>query len=199
MQKTLTPINLGDINLNKNIMISDPCYPIGTWCQIQLNNIKPGIYEAFCIKSNEDEWGIRSSSLIIKHKDIHMVEYDELNIHTGDIGVDSGQAGIFDISIYPSDNHNKIYRENFYNECCDLTLSDNSCGALLNKKGIVSSSGYGDGSYTLYYNENENNEIDYLHILFIGPDIDYTNNDYELIYSEDLESYFSTIHGLIFN
>lgn len=195
----LTYERLGIINLSKDVMVTDPCYEVGTWCQIRLDNVKPGKYEAFVVKSDEGDWGIRCSSLIVKHIDMKFDECTEILTHDGEVGVDSGQAGIFDMSIYPEVPHKRGHENKFYEECCDLTLSKIRCGALLNRKGIVSSTGYGDGSYPLCYSINNEGQIDYMHIIYIGPDVDYDDENYDLSYSEALESYFSTIHGLIFN
>ena len=32
------------IQLGEEVMVSDPCYSIGTWCQIKLSNVLPGFY-----------------------------------------------------------------------------------------------------------------------------------------------------------
>ena len=28
---------------NGSVMVSDPCYDVGTWCQGELNNVKTGV------------------------------------------------------------------------------------------------------------------------------------------------------------
>lgn len=54
----------------------------------------------------------------------------------------------------------------FYRKCCKLTGSKNNFG-ILEGKAIVSSSGYGDGGYSLYYKKNSENEIVALKIKYI--------------------------------
>lgn len=192
-----------DITLSDKVMVSDPCYDIGTWCQIQLDNVKPGNYNVHVIKSDEETWGIRCASLIVKHVDKKISNDMELIIHDGEVGVDSGQAGIFDMSIYPEHQHTRTSEDVFYEECCDTTLSRMSCGTLSNGKGVVSSSGYGDGSYNLLYSKDENGAIDYMHILFIEPDIyeeDYeSDKEFEEAYNSELNSHINAIHSLIYH
>ena len=74
-------------------------------------------------------------------------------------GVDSGQFGYFDHDEYRNDNIVQgVERvtpddvicddEPWYSICCDRTLSKDKWGEI--PFGIVSSSGYGDGSYPTY-------------------------------------------------
>jgi hypothetical protein len=61
-----------------------------------------------------------------------------------DFGVDSGQFGIFDASIYST---SISYNEpGFYKNCCDVTQGDFPYG-VVDSAGFVSASGYGDGGY----------------------------------------------------
>ena len=82
------------IKLNSEVVVSDPCYTIPTWCQITLDNVLPGEYSVFSKKHDCGDWGIRQSMLMVIH-DQH--EFDELKWREapGTVGVDSGQAGIF--------------------------------------------------------------------------------------------------------
>ena len=84
--------------------------------------------------------------------------------------MDSGQAGIFDASHYDDDS---IFREKaacnygteWYNHCCDITLSWPCAGVL--PYGVVSSSGFGDGGYPAVMHCNENGETDFICVVFI--------------------------------
>src|SRR5262249_45854576 len=69
-----------------------------------------------------------------------------------DIGVDSGQAGIFDWQHFHSPaaavGHQwkgkmLVPTDPWYSLCCDITLSDHGAGVI--PHGVVSSSGWGDG------------------------------------------------------
>jgi hypothetical protein len=79
--------------------------------------------------------------------------------YPGEVGVDSGQAGIFSIenyrndeiaeSITTPDSNFSIGRDGdgdaWYEKMCQFTLSDNQWGSY--DTGVVSSSGIGDGGY----------------------------------------------------
>jgi hypothetical protein len=62
-----------------------------------------------------------------------------------DVGVDSGQAGFFDEFLFEGVCQDATLKDQFYDQVCELTLSDAQWGAHL--AGVVSSSGYGDGGY----------------------------------------------------
>lgn len=76
----------------------------------------------------------------------HMAEFDSTwensNVH---VGVDSGQAGFFDLALFGQVCESEPVKDKFYDEVCNLTLDDNQWG--VHSIGAVSSSGYGDGSY----------------------------------------------------
>jgi hypothetical protein len=74
------------------------------------------------------------------------------------VGVDSGQAGVFDDSIYPHGDTGQFEEEGtFYNAACKATLGDidnpvypyPSFGTVI-EAGVVSSTGAGDGFYDSY-------------------------------------------------
>src|SRR5690606_25054488 len=86
------------------------------------------------------------------------------------VGVDSGQAGVFDFAVYKDDESAKgksnfIEDEPWYSTCCDQTLSDQQAGVI--EGGAVSSSGYGDGLYTAYYAIDANKEVVAIKIVFM--------------------------------
>lgn len=149
---------MNTINLNDVVMVSDPCYTIPTWCQIKLKNVLPGSYKPFVHKSNSFGWGMRCHYLGVVHTDY--VNQDLTWRETpGEVGVDSGQAGIFSIegyrndeiaeSITTPDSKFGIGRDGdgdaWYEKMCQFTLSDKQWGSY--DTGVVSSSGIGDGGY----------------------------------------------------
>jgi hypothetical protein len=76
----------------------------------------------------------------------HLAELDSTWEDSGiHVGVDSGQAGFFDLDTYRALCADQAVKEKFYDEVCDLTLADSSWG--VHPSGAVSSSGYGDGGY----------------------------------------------------
>lgn len=89
---------LGTIELNNSVYVSDPCYRVGTWCQALIEGIKPGKYYGFMYKKDfgEKSWeGIRVTDLWIAHEK-YIKNYPKILVKDADIGVDSGAAGIYD-------------------------------------------------------------------------------------------------------
>lgn len=166
------------------VVVSDPCYKLGTWCQHVLGNVKPGKWIATKKLSHEGEWGVRISQLEAfideepQQKDFQLVE-------GADIGVDSGQAGFFEKTGYnntslikksdsqthsliqpkDTDPEDKQQQDIFYSVACNLTLSPEQSGVF--PGGVVSSSGYGDGRYNLYVRRDAHDNITAMRIVFI--------------------------------
>lgn len=153
------------IQLGNKVMVSDPCYSVGTWCQKVVNNVWPGNYSVFCKKVDVGGWGNRVSMLMAVHEDHVSTPLKwKREGSRGIIGVDSGQAGIFDMSTYrvnpdgvplgdgdisffgvvPHDTD----EEKWYTKICSHTLGDKGWGYY--DKGVVSRSGIGDGGYDLF-------------------------------------------------
>jgi hypothetical protein len=91
-----------------------------------------------------------------------------------DIGVDSGQAGIFDWRHFQSDalvKHHKwkakmlLPEMPWYSMCGDVTLHEPYAGVV--PYGVVSQSGWGDGGYPAYFITNEAGSIVALRLVFI--------------------------------
>ena len=143
-----TKKDIGNIELSNSVIVSDPSYDRGTWCMIADLTIKPGKYKTWIVQSDEGEWGHRVAFLFLVHEGFALDQLSWIS-ESEQIGVDSGQCGIFDDSIYPQLN-DKNYEEAFYNECCSITLDELPAGALENNQGVVTSSGYGDGCYELF-------------------------------------------------
>lgn len=144
------------------ITLSDPCYGLNTWCAIQDLPFPNGEYRVVVKKSDELDWGIRVSEIAIYNNDILPEENygKEMDIWwkqlDGEVGVDSGQAGIFDADYYKKyhkdHNENEHVNDNWYDMACGLTLSDEQYGCT-DSSGVVSSSGYGDSGYCAYIGE----------------------------------------------
>lgn len=147
------------ITLGETVMISDPCYEVPTWCQHILRNVLPGNYKVFVEKSDEGNWGNRVAALFAIHED-YIDNYNYFRrVPTAHIGVDSGQAGIFDMDSYRNDSvfegqesgfykmHSPKDGDHWYGFMCERTLNDEMWGTY--DRGVVSSTGYGDGSYEL--------------------------------------------------
>jgi hypothetical protein len=146
------------IQLNSEVMVSDPCYSIPTWCQHKLTNVLPGEYHTNAFRtSNTGGWGTRCAALIAVHKDYTQDTLTWRTVKSAVIGVDSGQCGIFSLETYRKDDvfmekssfgfDTREDGDHWYGHMCDRTLSDEQWGSY--DGGVVSSSGIGDGSYRL--------------------------------------------------
>lgn len=176
-------IELGKFELNSgNVMVSDPCYEVGSWGQAQLNNTKKGEWIAKIKQFDEGEWGIRNGELIALHKSIDISNELNWKLEKAIIGVDSGQAGIFDLTVFRNDEVSMSSTflsseaqeekgEKWYSHICDLTLETNE-RAGITKGGVVSSSGYGDGGYELFTIRDENDSVVAIKIVFIGDEVE---------------------------
>jgi hypothetical protein len=149
------------IKLGSEVIVSDPCYEIPTWCQAVVRDVLPGNYNTSVEKTNLRSWGNRISKLRAVH-----VDYDPSRLawkeFPADIGVDSGQAGIFSKESYRNDGYSETIPfgdgedlkiddggsgDKWYNKMCSYTLGNKCWGSY--PEGVVSSSGFGDGSYEL--------------------------------------------------
>ena len=146
------------ITLQEEVMVSDPCYTDPTWCQIKLKNVLPGSYKPFVDKSDSFGWGMRCHRVGVVHTD-YIGKKLSWRVIPGEVGVDSGQAGIFCMTSYRKDeiaesittpdSKFEIGRDGdgdaWYEKMCQFTLSNEQWGSY--DTGVVSSSGIGDGGY----------------------------------------------------
>ena len=173
------------IKLSNNVRVSDPCYTDDVWCKTRLTDVYPGEYNVDTETSDEG----RISRLTVIHKGYIMECEDESNwVEHSEIGVDSGQAGIFCESSYRNDEmvpsittpeydfvlpYNDGPGDIWYEKICKFTLTEPRWGAY--DTGVVSSSGYGDGGYPLEVVRNDDGEIVGMRITYIFPE----DEDYE--------------------
>jgi len=153
---------MNQITLSENVMVSDPCYTPDTWCQTKLDNVLPGLYNVDVDRHDEGTgWGTRVSSITVIHKDYE--DTDDWEQHS-EVGVDSGQCGVFCMTSYRNDEiaegittptldnpfvlpYNDKGGDKWYEKICHFTLCEPQWG--LYDTGVVSSSGIGDGQYPL--------------------------------------------------
>jgi hypothetical protein len=140
-----------EINSGK-VHLTDPCYKTTTWCGAYNIPAKNGKW--YAIPEDGESLGCIISAFTVYHEDHKLDEVTELLDY--DLGVDSGQFGIFDTSIY--DENTSYDAPGFYRNCCDITLRYPSCG-IIGDSGFVSSSGYGDGSYPGYGAFDKDNNL----------------------------------------
>lgn len=148
---------MNKIKLGSSVAVSDPCYD---QAELVIRKLLPGNYIPFANEESFGVWGERISALVCVHESFAEKEFKWEDIAC--IGVDSGQAGIFDLKTYKNDesvsdkeayDFGERYRpqdkgDRWYRVLCKMTISDESCGTY--DKGVVCSSGIGDGSYDVY-------------------------------------------------
>ena len=181
------------ITLSENVRVSDPCYDNDVWCKTRLTDVYPGVYNVEVEKSDEGGWGNRVSRVTVIHKGYIMECNDESSWEEhSEIGVDSGQAGIFCESSYRNDELSEgittpdvdfslsDYRDDkggdrWYEKMCKFTLDKEQWGVY--DTGVVTSSGYGDGGYPLDIVRNDDGQIVGMRITYIFPEDEEEEND----------------------
>jgi len=155
--------NIGTFELKTSrMLVTDPCYGKEIWCTYTITDAKPGIWEGDVVMSDEGVWGNRVAELHVRHTEDYATDPTE-KIDTV-IGVDSGQAGFFDLDEFPDCGGAD---DKFYNEACEVTLSKGIPAGPVSNMGIVSSSGFGDGGYSLYVGRNDKGEVISASLIFI--------------------------------
>lgn len=168
------------------IVCSDPAYSMPIWCQGVAENVKNGKWQAGIETTDEDLFGQRISKLWVYHLDeailnpniIKDIESNKGKILPFMCGVDSGQFGFFDYPHYRNDEsaidlpkynfHAEFDQDSgdsWYRAMCDITLGKDMWGVV--PFGVVSSSGYGDGSYRVTGIKNDDGEYVALYVIFI--------------------------------
>lgn len=160
------------IKLGTKVVVSDPCYEIPNWCQAVIRNVRKGTYRVQCTRKEFDGWGERNTKLMVTHEKFEPNNLRwSLSNHA--IGVDSGQAGVFDFKTYRVDSDNVPMgkgdisfftiedgddsAEKWYQKMCSYTLSDE--GWSIYPQGAVCRSGIGDGSYELWIARDEKRKV----------------------------------------
>ena len=148
MKKVLKYV--GEITIKEKIVLSDPCYEHGIWCSEEIDNMLPGTYDCFIKEYTEIKNGkvedYRVTDLIITHSKLKKNTNRISKCVTDKIGVDSGTCGIYAEEYYKK-YHTPRVNDAWYDKyvCYELEHV-----LILVGKGIISSAGYGDGSYGAY-------------------------------------------------
>jgi hypothetical protein len=165
---------IGTFKINtQEVMVSDPCYTIDSWCQGIIKPMVKGNYRAFVDISDEGDWGERVARLKIVHEE-HSPKTECQERTNIDVGVDSGQAGFWDIVAYrnrqlvPEEYHYADHAERWYEMCCRGTDAEDK--ASVQPFGVVSRTGYGDGRYNCYVGRNARGLVVAAEIVFIGDE-----------------------------
>ena len=159
---------IGEFTVGTQVMVSDPCYEDGD----QTINTLPGTWVSYVTYNDEG----RVAVLMAHNKEyfnIHHMDESDFRFITDELGVDSGQMAICDLIHYK-------HTDEEYHKYCNATLSDFYAG-IIDKYACASSSGWGDGEYTLYgiYSDRQKDEYCALLIEFINEDEeDDSDNEY---------------------
>ena len=182
------------IQLKDKVVLGDPCYSLNSVSII--NNVLPGTYCTIIRVVDCDSWGNRVSRLMAFHENhAHKIQYNDDNPETlydsftglkcSDseiIGVDSGQAGIYDYDYFCENEKERNYNDknSWYRKICDMTIE--SHGGCLDNKCVVSNSGYGDGGYKTYlFKTKDTNQV-------VGFVIDFdVENEYDYKYEGEYD------------
>ncbi|WP_028560173.1 DUF4241 domain-containing protein [Paenibacillus pinihumi] len=163
-------IQLGSFEVSSGtLIVADPCYEANRDTIIMgiLDQALTGSWEAEVEKTELGDWGEVCAGITVRHSswtgdgtDFPWVKCDFI------VGVDSGQAGVFDLSNYRlPDTGDRSSSEDWYETCCDITLNGEEAGVL--EGGAVTRTGIGDGAYGAYMAVNGQNQIIGVKIIFV--------------------------------
>lgn len=167
-------IQLGDFKVNSGqLVVADPCYELDTNIIIMgvLEAVLNGTWASEVEKVEIPDWGEANAKLTAYHHSAAeqgaFLEWIKCPFVAG---VDSGQAGIFDIQKYRIPDANATSDSSdtdsdWYLACCNITESGEEAGVL--DGGVVSRTGIGDGAYGVYKAVNEQDQVVGVKIVFI--------------------------------
>lgn len=167
--------SIGDFAVTGDkLVVSDPCYELHLPHCGKVENVLPGRWLGFVLVVDAKSWGERVAELHALHADHADKGDDAFDWEDAgfEVGVDSGQAGVFDEAQYPKDRvstgeYGDLHT--FYGRCCDVTL--NGHGKAI-AEGLVSSSGFGDGGYPAYVARDSSGKVVAVKVIFIGEEDD---------------------------
>jgi len=151
------------------LIVSDPCYNLGLWCQGEIQNTKLGTWNAYARHGKSHFGDNRVWELVIIHQNYPESLTSKMTEDTDiDVGVDSGQAGFFDKNTFHG-GEDSWGEDGWYDLCCRTTLDTTKSAGVING-GCVSSSGYGDGGYSCFVTRDGTSEVIGAKIIFISKD-----------------------------
>ena len=151
------------IKLGNKTLISDPCYDKDTWCAGEVNTL-PGDY---IVKEiiEQGKYPILTGLFIVHSSQYGKIDYSDCYEDSLiDVGVDSGECGIYDSEKYPV---NGI-------DCDDSKFEEDR---------VVYRTPDGDGSYKAYLHRNRDGQVDAIHLDFSMDDYD-EDEEYDEDYYE---------------
>ena len=155
-------IKLGTFNVTEDkIIVADPSYDYGDGETLLLKKVLSGKYFTSVTTTDNLITSLKICHSDYKNSDLKFERY-------GVITVDSGQAGFFDKTYFVKNQGGEVGDLNsIYGLSCAVTSSPKQAG-IMQKKGVVSSSGFGDGCYNVFVARNSANKIVSAYIEFIS-------------------------------
>lgn len=160
-------VEFGELNFGaESVIVTDPCYNSDVQCR-EIVPMLPGAYICVAHFSDDGDWGIRVAKIGIYRSTQVLEEMMEgMYFRIGSIGVDAGLAGFFEKKPDFTD-------EQWHDFCNDIRSGDAWIidGELV--RGFFSSSGFGDGSYSVMAHACPGKQCcDGLEIVFIDGEDD---------------------------
>lgn len=115
--KTIKQLN--KIQLSNHIHISDPCYKKGNQYRYEITNMLAGTYIPYIELQFNHVW-----SITVLNEDYRLHNAKWTLESSADIGVDSGNCGVFCDSIYPQRETGEYREKGFYNDCCKVAMQN---------------------------------------------------------------------------
>ena len=169
MQQMQQIHNLGTFEVTSNkLLVGDPCYDYdsddsdGWFDLLSTIEVDNGTWHAYAYEGKSTN----VCKIVIHRDNIQLDDIFFSEVKMACVGVDSGQAGFFDLKNYKDDflvGNSKIMDfsmtdkgAKWYNMCCYITIKSKICGGIV-PYGVVSQSGYGDGYYNVFPGYHKDN------------------------------------------
>ncbi|MEI7024405.1 DUF4241 domain-containing protein [Paenibacillus sp. y28] len=167
-------IQLGTFEVTSGkVVVTDPCYELGKEAIFMgtLDHVLNGTWYGEVEKTEVNHWGEVCAKLLAFHSSFR--DPHDASLWTRCdfmVSVDSGQAGVFDISKYRvpdtgTEAADPAADSDWYLACCDITEEGEEAGVI--DGGVVSRSGMGDGGYKAFVALNEDRQVIGVKIVFI--------------------------------
>lgn len=167
-------INVGTMQVTDSIIACDPCRrSTHEWYNIIVRNMLPGTYHVKAILFDDAEtngWGTRVAEFAIVHENFDSKDFFPggglISSDDNCVGVDSGMVCFANLDVYEG----RIADESIHAEMQDTLYADaqfhNSMSAIHNNIAACFS-GYGDGSYDVWAECDEEGKVMALSMEFI--------------------------------
>jgi len=166
-------VPLGTFELTTStVLLTDPCYEKGTWCTGELE-ARTGTWNAQVLLRDDKGGGHRNAMLSMAHVSVSLESLEPSSMEKTDIdvGVDSGQAGLFEKIRFPDDKAQLDSNEGtWYSSVCEITGNETGTGAGIAPGGfgVVSQTFWGDGGYPCFVRKDESGQVVAVVLVFDG-------------------------------